>query len=126
MPDESVPARRLRLVSEHCAANHSPRIDVQDIFREMIAQELREGRLTPMRRRHIVRYAAQMGLSAVEAGRLIAQCRDEVLQGDDSEGHACALRLVERPPTARWGTFWRIVAVIALGVVLELLLRKWF
>jgi hypothetical protein len=41
----------------------------------MIAEEARCGRLTPIRRARIVRFASQLGLSAVETGRLIEECR---------------------------------------------------
>ncbi len=50
-------------------------IPTETIFREMILGELRDGRLSPWRRRRIVRYAAAMGLSATEAGRLLDSCR---------------------------------------------------
>jgi len=74
------------------------RIGTKEIFRELIAEEVRSGRLTPSRRRRIVRYAAQLHLSAVETGRLIAECRDEALESDDPEEIYHALRLVEPPP----------------------------
>lgn len=85
------------------AGGHSPgdctqRIDTKEIFRAMIAQEVRSGRLTPSRRRRMVRYAAQFHLSAVETGRLIAECRDEALESEDAEEIYHALRLVEPPP----------------------------
>ena len=85
------------------AGGHSPRdytrrIDTKEIFRELIAQEVRTGRLTPSRRRRIVRYAAQLRLSAVETGRLIAECRDEALESEDPEEIYHALLLVEPPP----------------------------
>ena len=48
--------------------------DAKSIFRELILEELRAGRLTPIRRSRIVRYASQIGLTAIEAGRLIAEC----------------------------------------------------
>lgn len=76
----------------------SRRINTKEIFRELIAQEVRSGRLTPSRRRRMVRYAAQLRLSAVETGRLIAECRDEALESEDHEVIYHALRLVEPPP----------------------------
>jgi hypothetical protein len=85
------------------AADYRPaggmrRIESKEIFRELIAQEVRSGRLSPSRRRRIVRYAAQLRLSAVETGRLIAECRDEALESEDPEEIYHALRLVEPPP----------------------------
>lgn len=73
-------------------------IETRDIFHRMIADELRNGRLSRSRRARIVRYAAQMGLSAVETGKLIQRCREEALRGEDRRAKHHALRLVE-PPT---------------------------
>lgn len=84
----------------------APPINTQDVFRRMILDEIRQGRLTRARRRRIVQYAANLGLSAVEAGRMIAACRDELLEGEDHSARVQALRVVEPPresPTfARW------------------------
>lgn len=65
-----------------------PSMDMKEIFREMIRQEVQCGRhsrvkpacgrLTRWRRRRIVQYAAGMGLSAVQAGRLVEECQAEV------------------------------------------------
>jgi len=77
---------------------YMPRINTKEVFRAMIAQEVRSGRLTPSRRRLIVCYAAQFHLSAVETGRLIVECRDEALESEDAEEIYHALRLVEPPP----------------------------
>jgi len=72
--------------------------DSSTIFRELIVTELRSGRLTPSRRARIVRYASQIGLSAVEAGRLIAECQDEALEHSDETIRGFALRLASSPP----------------------------
>ena len=76
-----------------------PSIDTEEIFRRLIADELRNGRLTPARRRRIVRYAAQLKLSAVEAARLVEASRKEALQSNDAAERYHALRLVEPGPT---------------------------
>ena len=47
----------------------------QDVFREMVAGVLRNGELTVRRRRQLVAYAASLGISAVQAGRLVSQAR---------------------------------------------------
>jgi hypothetical protein len=93
------------------------RIDTKEIFREMIAQEVRCGRLSPSRRRRIVRYAAQLRLSAVETGRLIAECRDEALQSDDPDEVHHALRLVESPPASMPITV-KIAVALTVAIVL--------
>ncbi len=72
--------------------------DAGTIFRELIAVELRAGRLTPSRRARIVRYASQIGLSAVQAGRFITECRDDALDHSDESIRGFALRLADPPP----------------------------
>ena len=101
-----------------------PPIDTRDIFRELIASELRDGRLTRERRRRIVRYAAQMGLSAVEAGRLIAACRAEALQSVDPTEKYHALRLVE-PEQERIPVGLKLATVVALAILVDLLVIRW-
>ena len=64
----------------------APSIDMTTIFRDLIADEVRTGRLTRARRRRIVQYAAHLGLSAVQVGRLIAECQEEATRSDDRVG----------------------------------------
>jgi hypothetical protein len=78
-----------------------PLPDTKTIFREMIAAEIRAGRLSAARRARIVRYASQIGLSAVETGRLIHDCVYEALEDRDPAVQACALRLAVQPPRRR-------------------------
>ena len=57
------------------------RIETRNVLRAMIAKEIESGRLTPRRRKRIVQFASQLGLSPIEAGDLVQQCRlnsDEV------------------------------------------------
>ena len=110
------------------AGGHSPhdytrRIDTKEIFRAMIAREVRTGRLTPSRRRRMVRYAAQFHLSAVETGRLIAECRDEALESEDAEEIYHALRLVEPPPKTMPLTVKVAVALTVAIVLYDLTAR---
>jgi len=90
------------------------------ILRTMIESELRTGRLTPARRRRVVRYAMALGLSAVEAGRLVAQCRDEALAGDDPIARQTALKLVPRPVPDRRPVAAALAVVLAATVVYKL------
>ena len=104
--------------------DYTRRIDTKEIFRELIAQEVRSGRLSPSRRRRIVRYAAQLRLSAVETGRMIAECRDEALESEDPEEIYHTLRLVEPPPaTMPWPL--KIAIALAGAVVVNFLLSSW-
>lgn len=107
-------------------ASFSPPIETRDVFRQLIVDEIRNGRMTRARRKRIVQYAAQMGLSAVEAGRLIAACRDELLQSESAETRGHALRLVE-PESERIPTVYKIWAIIAIVTILDLwlLARIW-
>lgn len=101
------------------------RIGTKEIFRELIAQEVRSGRLTPSRRRRLVRYAEQLRLSAVETGRLIAECRDEALESDDPEEIYHALRLVE-PPAQTMPLIVKIAVVLTVAIVLYDLAARLF
>jgi hypothetical protein len=90
----------------------------------LIARELRSGRLTPARRAKIVRYAAQLGLSAVEAGRLVTACHEEVLRSDDPTERRHALRLAESPAT-RWPLPLKLALTLVLAIVVNWTLRRW-
>jgi len=106
------------------SARRSGRLDTRMIFREMIAQELRAGRLTRSRRARIVRYAAQLGLSAVEAGEMVASCCNEAFDAGDTRQKKLALRLV-RPPQPLISTDAKIWMLVGVGIVIDawLLLR---
>ncbi len=105
-------------------SNRPLRLDTQTIFREMIARELRCGRLTAAQRARIVRYASQMGLSAVETGELIAECRAEALQSGDARVRGFALRLVE-PAAPRIPTLVKIAAVVLVALIVDVLIARW-
>jgi len=102
-----------------------PHIDTNMVFRELILDEIRSGRLSRSRRRRIVRYAAALGLSAVDAGNMIAECREQLLDEEDpvSQGHA--LRLVEPDPTLIPAGL-KLALAAALAIVLDILLFNLF
>ena len=104
------------------AGGFAPPIDMQDLFRQLIADELRAGRLTPWRRRRIVRYAAQLGLNAVQAGRLVEECRQAALDSTDALERRRALRLA--PAERRTHPVVLRLALIVCTVVLVDLLRR--
>lgn len=77
-------------MTNHCTTNSSntnsnfsrqpatnPALDHKTIYRRLILDEIRNGRLSAYRRKRIVRYAAQLDLSAVETGQMIEQCKIE-------------------------------------------------
>ena len=102
-------------------SSYAPAIDTRDVFRQLIAEEIRSGRLTRARRRRIVRYGAALGMSAVEAGQLIATCRKEAMDSGDPAARYHALKLVE-PEPERISVAVKISAVIALAILLDLLI----
>jgi len=80
------PSSPLRLSREHSDfhEDYATGLDIRGIFRALIADEVRQGRLSPFRRRRIIQYAAHLGLSVEEVGSLIAECRSEAEGGDPS------------------------------------------
>jgi len=98
-----------------------PSIGTRDIFRKLIADELRCGRLTRSQRQRIVQYGTGMGLSAVQMGRLITECREEVLQSRDETERYHALRLIEPPPPLI-PTHVKIWLVLAAAIVIDIAL----
>ena len=102
----------------------APALDDAEIFRQLIKTELRNGRLSSSQRRRIVRYAAKLRVSAVEAGQLIARCREEALHSADPTERVHALRLVE-PETGHTPVALRISLVIALAILVDLLVLGW-
>ena len=85
--------------------------EAKAVFRAMILAELRAGRLTRSGRARIVRYSSRIGLSAVDAGKLIAECAEEALKDADPKVQQIALRLAA-PPPAR--VFW-LTSLITIG-----------
>lgn len=100
-----------------------PSIDTHVVLERLIADELRAGRLTPGRRRRIVRYAAGMGLSAVQAGRLVSRIRDEALASDDPELRSHALRLAA-PAEKRIPGHQKMVLIVAAAILIDIILLR--
>lgn len=125
--EKSAPERiGLRVDSDgRSRAAQSP-LDTKAIFRQMIEEEVRNGRLTPWRRRRIVRYAAQLRLSAVEAGKLIEECRREV-QAERTQRPALTYvaEVDESGDPVSTSTVWKIWFIVVAAIVFDLLLLKW-
>lgn len=112
-------------VEEARAQAWEPHIDMHDVLERMVADELRSGRLTPAGRRRVVRYAAGMGLSAVQAGRLLERIRQEALLDNDPRVRRHALRLV--PPLKPGMSMRRRLAIGMIAtIVLQLLWARLF
>ena len=91
------------------------------IFRALIAGELRNGRLTAVRRRRIVRYGASMGLTAGELGKLLTQCRNEALLSEDHVERRHALRLADPPPRTT-PVALKIAMIFAIVILVQILI----
>ena len=66
----------VRHLADGCQRNHPmPAAQARRVFREMALWELHNGALTARRRRRLVKYAAALHLSAVDAGRLIQEAK---------------------------------------------------
>ena len=101
---------------------HCPFVaDTKTIFREMIAAELRAERLTPLRRARMVRYASQLGISASEAGRLIAECHQETRELSKESNAAVSPHPLAGTPPRDFAV--SSVMAITTGIVLVLI---WF
>ena len=111
--------------AENDLPEYMPSIDTHDVFRELIASEIRDGRLSASRRRRIIRYAAHLGLSAVETGKMIARCRDQAIQSDDPNERAFALRLVPEEPARIPKALIVAMAVIVFATLNALALNWW-
>ena len=101
-----------------------PTIDIEDVFRKLIEDELRNGRLTRARRKRIIRYAAQLRMSAVQTGQLIEACRRKVVESSEPSEPYRPLRLVE-PRPVKVPLVFKISLVIALAILFDLLVLKW-
>ena len=83
---------RLRRDALH---SFTPRVDSEAIFRQLIDQELRYGRLNKSARARIVRYACGMGLSATQAGDLVRECAERSARQGDPRQREFALRILD-------------------------------
>jgi len=94
------------------------------IFEQMIEDEVRSGRLTPWRRRRIVRYAASLHLSAVEAGEIIESCRRRVHEQLGGHASSGVFKLPD-PPTPAVTRALLTWFVLVLAIILNLLVLSW-
>lgn len=117
--DGSVRREPSRISISKAEPKFTAAIDNDQIFRRLILDEVRAGRLTAARRRRIVRYAAGLRISAVEVGRMVAECQSEVLSSRNPIARRHALRLVEEEcsPWPRVPT----VLLVVLGTLICLL-----
>jgi hypothetical protein len=123
----------LRLVPVEETADSKPSFDTSAVFRELILNEIRRRGLDRARRRELIAYAAQLGVSAPEMNLLISECRDELMESDNLDDVGAALDLLrdEEAAAARaadWALFGMVTLkgmTVALWVVAGLLLVDW-
>lgn len=77
---------------------HHGKIEMAEILRTMIAAEVRHGRLTPKRRKRIIQFASQLGISPVQAGNLLQACCEE--SNEDSIANRISLSELKVIPCA--------------------------
>lgn len=100
-------------------------LDTHAVFRALISDEVRTGQMTRSRRRRIVQYASHLGLSAVQVGQMIAECREDSLQSDDPVERQHALKLTE-PAPERVSAPVKIALVIAVALIVDVIVVKWW
>jgi len=102
------------------------RYQIHKIFREMVRGELADGRLSTRRRRKLVRYAASLRISAVEAGELIQEVvRAEGGLDTGINEPAPHLRLVPAPKRT-WPTWAKLTAALAAVLLAKLVVLALF
>lgn len=103
-----------------------PPVDREAIFRELILQEVRYGRLNKAARARIVRYACGMGLSATQAGKLIHTCQEEVARERQSPHTPHQLTIVQSEPrqTRRVSGLLACLIIMTAAAVIALLRQR--
>ena len=97
------------------------RFELHHLFREMVRFELHNGELSTWRRRRLVRYAAALEISAVDAGELIQEAvrAHESVQGLEPRSLADLHLLDEQDSEPSQGWRWYVpVAVMLAGAML--------
>lgn len=99
-------------------------LDTNEIFRTLIADEVRTGQLSPSRRRRIIQYASHLGLTAVQVGEMIESCRREAPAGDDLRERAHPFRFIPAAQS-RIPTPIKIAMVVGAALLVDLIVLKW-
>ena len=101
---------------------HAPtyKIGCESIFRRMIENEMRAGRMSKGRRRKLIQFGSHLGLSPVEVGELIARCRMEE-PGEEPEPDV--LPYVPAAQRRLWSA--RFAMLLGVALLLEFVVLTW-
>jgi hypothetical protein len=92
------------------------------IFREMVRSEARNGRLSPLRRRRLIQYAAALQLAPLEASKIVTEISDEVhAEFGPAPWH---YRLVEGAVPTRWPMWVKVALTLLAAFVVDRLVRQ--
>jgi hypothetical protein len=100
----------------------------QQVFREMVLHQLRNGPLSRRRRKTIVQYAACLGINAVLAGRLVQEAQRQFDRERATDADSPPLRLVPDEPETHTRRRWRTILGITVGATMiqSWLILHWF
>ena len=98
---------------------HDRRIASREVFEALLDAELRSGRLDRAGRRRIIAFASQLGLSALEVGRMIEQARKTALEDEDPAARHHALTLVD-PPVERVPIVYKLTVLVVIAILADL------
>lgn len=104
--------------SRQSASN--PVLDHKAIYRRLILDEIRNGRLSAYRRKRIVRYAAQLDLSAVEVGQMITQCKIEAR--DERMSSSLKLMMDDTDKNSNQSGYSRLLAAVLCACLMVCLM----
>ena len=96
----------------------------REVFREMVRAEMRNGYLSPTRRKRLIQYAAAFDLTPIEAGKIVTEVYRETVQ---TNADAPVLyRFVETAAKPHHWPIWlklglAVLAAVVAGQVLSYL-----
>lgn len=107
--------------TSECSEHHdsSQTLNNKAIFRRLISQEIRNGRLSTYRRRRIVQYAAHLGISAVDMGKMIEHCSQKCFEESMQKNAQPDIRLVKTSAGRSYSAI--ITCLVGLSFILSVM-----
>lgn len=93
------------------------RSERQRIFREMVMAEMRNGSLSAMRRVRLVQFAARLGLSSLEAGSLISDARQDLVDARSMAHGRPGMTFVHEQPRESWAAVQWLCALLITAAI---------